>query len=316
MDETTDRLVWVDVETTGLDPTTDRILELGVIITDGSLEPIAGMHAMFNVGLPMRMTETVWKMHTANGLLDELKTRAEQWPLRVASKSDVPHFGVLRGSFITAGLIDTLYTDAYLGFIELIKTYDAVGAPLAGSSVSFDRGMLKAAGFTVALDLLHYRNFDVSVFREAIRRWRPDVELPPKSDRHRVFDDLAVSIETARLARKLLLPDPTRVWQNLTGWSTNEINVWIETNAPLEFMEEQLYEISTDPNEMVSEWHLSDSVRELHEFMGWSSSDYGHWFATSEPPPFLQPEPEVEPITDPHTAPLDVDLPDGDDIPF
>ncbi len=299
MTEETDRLVWVDVETTGLDPDVDRILELGVIITDGELEPIAAMHTMFNVGLSrVKMTEAVWKMHTDNGLLDEIRTREGQYPPRIASMFDVPHFGELPGSFLTAGLNEVSYTETYREFMGLIRTHGAVGAPLAGSSVAFDRAMLKSAGFVAALDLLHYRNFDVSVFREALRRWLPEITLPPKSERHRVFDDLAVSIETARLMRKLLA------------------------------QEDIVLGIKTDPMAMIEEWRESKSLRELHSFMGWTRSDYRHWMETDEPPAFLppdpdpaewppfhgpmsdedpDPEPAPEIVRDPDTAPLDVD---------
>ena len=196
-EETTDRLCWVDIETTALHDTAD-ILELGAIVTDGDLKPLASIHLLFGVDVDeLQMTEWAWKTHTENGLLEELRQRSGDIFSMRPTVMGSP-LGDIQESRITTGLISL--TNGIRSFSDFTWEHSP-GAPMAGSSVHFDRKML-ARHFRFD-PKLHYRNFDVSTFREALRRWRPDVELPPKSERHRVFDDLFASIETAKLARSL-----------------------------------------------------------------------------------------------------------------
>ena len=240
-DETpTTRLLWVDTETTGLE-SDDQILEIGAIVTEADLTPVAALHTLFSVDVDkLRMSERVWKMHTANGLLDEIREYNASFSGSVVrAKKEIHGFGTLPGYFRGVSSVDRF--DPH--FAEFIRTH-ARGAPLAGSSIVFDRRMMAQSGFAASLALLHYRNFDVSTFREAIRRWAPGRELPPKSDRHRVFDDLAASIATARMARELLGRDDIEL------------------------------EITHDPGVMEDEWserYGAGATRvSLHYFMGWT----------------------------------------------
>jgi oligoribonuclease (3'-5' exoribonuclease) len=52
--------------------------------------------------------------------------------------------------------------------------------------------------------MLSYRSLDISVLRRALRRWRPDLQLPEAPSSHRAFDDLAHAIEIARIHRDVL----------------------------------------------------------------------------------------------------------------
>ncbi len=246
-DETpTTRLLWVDTQTTGTELEPDaQILEIGAIVTEADLTPVAALHTLFSIDVDkLRMSERGWQVHTANGLLDEFREHDVSFSGSVIrTKEEVLGFGTLPGHFGGIYRIDRF--DSY--FAEFINTH-ARGAPLAGSRIGFHRRMMAQAGFTRSLSLLHYRNFDVSTFREAIRLWAPGRKLPPKSDRHRVFDDLAASIAIARMARDLLGRDD------------------VES------------EISDDPDVMVNEWHdRSCGARTINDFMGWTTEEYGRW---------------------------------------
>ncbi len=260
MSNTQDNLFWVDIETTGLRDI-DEPLEVGAIVTDPDLVPIAAFHAFVDHDLDeLRMSSWAWQTHTANGLLAELRARQEQHVVRTSSFNvDAGPFGKLHGLGVQEGLLSKYHIDEYLH--AFINQY-ASGAPFAGSTVDFDRRVM-AFHFSASVKLLHYRKVDVSTFREALRRWRPDLELPPKSERHRVFDDLAVSLETGRIARRVLLGDipPTGV-----------------VEIP----------VVTTPDDMISEWHErtvpEGRARELHDFVGWTWQEYKYWVETNEPP--------------------------------
>ena len=247
-DETpTTRLLWVDTETTGLESDA-LILEIGAIVTEADLTPVAALHTLIYTDVDkLRMSERVWEMHTANGLLDEIREYNANFPGTVAgtsTKKEILGFGVLPGRFLSVCMAD--FFDSF--FVGFIREY-ARGAPLAGSSIGFDRRMMEQAGLTMSLSLLHYRNFDVSTFREAIRRWAPGRELPPKSDRHRVFDDLRASIATAHMARDLL--------------GRNDVEV----------------EVTQNPAVMEAEWYERHHARSIHDFMGCTPEEYERWVA-------------------------------------
>lgn len=67
-------LLWLDIETTGLDPHLDAILEIGAILTDIDLKEISRFHAIYSLPLFIRkkMDPYVTEMHVRNGLLDEI----------------------------------------------------------------------------------------------------------------------------------------------------------------------------------------------------------------------------------------------------
>lgn len=261
-DEEQPNLFWVDVETTGLRDN-DEPLEVGVVITDGDLQPLAAFHAFVAHDLgELRMSQWAWQTHMSNGLFAELVERAEHYPAVLSTDVDAGPFGRLSGLGLERGLLRKARLSEEL--CEFIRRY-AYGAPFAGSTVDFDRRVM-SLHFPDVVDLLHYRKVDVSTFRETIRRWRTDLELPPKSDRHRVFDDLAASIEVGRMTRSLLLgelPPPNHV------------------EIP----------ILTTPDDVVSEWHLREEPasggRKLHDFLGWTWDEYARWVETTEAPVYV-----------------------------
>ena len=166
----TDRLVWVDLEMTGLDPSRHVIVEIAALVTDGELNPLDD-----GIDLVVRATEAelaqmdsfVVNMHTKSGLLPEIPNGL---PL----------------------------SDAEQVVLDYVKQHVAEPrkAPLAGSSVHVDRGFL-AAHMPTFLEFLHYRIVDVSSIKELTRRWYPEVyaAAPPKEGNHRALADVVDSIK-------------------------------------------------------------------------------------------------------------------------
>jgi oligoribonuclease len=176
-------LVWIDLEMTGLDPEVDAILEIAVIITDGSLdEIIEGPELVINAAdsLLENMAPVVQEMHALSGLTEAVRqsqstvAQGEQQALEFV-KAHVPEPG---------------------------------HAPLAGNSVHADRAFLRKH----MPDLeawFHYRNVDVSTIKELARRWNPDVleKAPEKGGGHRALADIRESINELRYYRETVFKE-------------------------------------------------------------------------------------------------------------
>jgi oligoribonuclease len=170
------RLVWIDMEMSGLDPDRERILEIAAIVTDGDLELVAegpGLVVHQPDALLDAMDDWNKSHHAASGLVD--RVRASE-----VSESEAE--------------------DLVLAFIS-----EHVGqrkAPLAGNSVHQDRRFL--ARYMPKIDeYLHYRHVDVSTIKELCGRWYPDAyrHRPEKKNVHRALDDIRESIEELRFYR-------------------------------------------------------------------------------------------------------------------
>ena len=187
MPATTDRLVWIDCEMTGLDLAVDELVEVAVVVTDFDLTPV---HDGFSIVIkPGRsawngMSDFVRAMHAESGLADE-----------------VPD-GV--------SLADAEY--AVLEYIlEHVPT--AQHAPLAGNTIGTDRAFL--AKFMPRVDThLHYRSIDVSSIKELAKRWFPRIyfNAPAKNGGHRALADILESIRELQYYRRAVFvaePGPT-----------------------------------------------------------------------------------------------------------
>ena len=162
------RLVWIDLEMTGLDPQRDRIIEIATIITDNDLGIIAE-GPVLAVTQPAARLDAMdkWnrKHHGASGLLD--RVRESQVTEREAEA-------------------------ATLDFVK--RHVDRGASPLCGNTIWQDRRFL--ARYMAGLEgYLHYRNIDVSSIKELASRWCP--ELPAgftKKNEHRALADIRESI--------------------------------------------------------------------------------------------------------------------------
>jgi oligoribonuclease len=172
-----DRLVWMDLEMTGLDPAKERIIEIAVLVTNGELEIVAeGPNLVIHQ--PDELLEAMddWNKehHGASGLVDRVRAspvgeaEAEQQVL----------------AFIRAHCPERT-------------------TPLCGNSIHQDRRFLRR--YMPAVDAyLHYRMVDVSTVKELVRRWYPDVarRMPSKAETHRALEDIRESIQELRYYRE------------------------------------------------------------------------------------------------------------------
>jgi oligoribonuclease len=174
-----DRLVWMDLEMSGLDVERERILELAVIITDGDLEIVA------------EGPELV--VHQS----DEVLAAMDSW--------NTEHHGA---SGLTARVraSTTSERDAELAVLEFVRSHvPNRSAPLAGNSIYQDRIFLSK--YMPELEgYLHYRNVDVSSVKELVRRWNPTEygARPTKKAAHRALGDIRESIEELRYYRRTI----------------------------------------------------------------------------------------------------------------
>jgi oligoribonuclease len=176
-----DRLVWLDLEMTGLDLSRHVIVEVAVLATDAALEPLdAGLDVVVHQPPEAlaEMDDFVRAMHTRSGLLPAIEssttTLADAGAQALAYvRSHVPEPGV---------------------------------APLCGNSIGVDRRFLDHQ--LPELDrYLHYRSIDVSSFKEVCRRWYPGVykRRPQKTETHRALSDIHESISELRYYREHML---------------------------------------------------------------------------------------------------------------
>lgn len=164
-------LLFLDLETEGLDPAYDRIIEIAILPVDANLEPLdAGwsqviLHQGFDSS---RLNKTVSDMHTKNGLLKE-----------IANGEGISLF------------------DAIKEAVTYCNKYGTRGQlPMAGSSIHFDRKFLSK--YAPLLDSwFHYRCADVSSIKEYWKRWYPEHGEPPKQNAHRALADCYASVAEA-----------------------------------------------------------------------------------------------------------------------
>jgi oligoribonuclease len=173
-------LVWMDLEMTGLDHTSDVIVEIATLITDDELNIVAEgpdlvVHQPDDV--LARMDPFVVDMHTRSGLLD-----------------------LIRASTITL-------EQAGAETLAFIREHCPVErtVPLCGNSIGTDRRFL-AAYLPEIEEYLHYRSVDVSSLKELVRRWYPDVltQRGWKQGSHRALDDVRESVAELQLYRSLV----------------------------------------------------------------------------------------------------------------
>jgi oligoribonuclease len=174
------RLVWIDLEMTGLSIEDHVIVEIACIVTDADLKPVdEGIDLVIHADAAEleHMDDFVRGMHTKSGLLPEIQTS------------------------------NVSVADAEARVLAYVKQYVPVPgiAPLCGNSIGVDRRFLDR--YMRELDTyLHYRSIDVSSLKELCRRWYPVIyrKRPGKNETHRALDDIRESIEELRYYRENL----------------------------------------------------------------------------------------------------------------
>ena len=169
-------LIWIDMEMTGLQPASDRILDIAILITDAQLELLAE-GPLIVVHQP-----------------DEVLGAMDSWNKGTHAKS-----GLIE-RVRAATLSEAQAERAALDF--LAQHVPGNSSPMCGSSICQDRRFL--VRWMPQLEAyFHYRNLDVSTLKELVRRWKPELmKGVVKEGKHEALADIRESIEELRYYRK------------------------------------------------------------------------------------------------------------------
>jgi oligoribonuclease len=162
MDERSQRMVWIDLEMTGLDIESESIIEIATVITDGELNILAqgpNLAISVNEELLANMDEWNTSHHNQSGLVERVRNNSVS--LEEAERQT-------------------------LEFIS--KWVDQGVAPLCGNSIWNDRKFMEKE-MKQLVNYLHYRMIDVSTIKELSRRWYPQIEGFQKKGCHLALDD-------------------------------------------------------------------------------------------------------------------------------
>ena len=176
MAQDNNNLIWVDMEMTGLSPDTDRIIEVALVITDSQLNVIA--------------EGPVLVVHQS----DEILNGMDKWNRSTHSKS-----GLI--DKVKASRFNEVEVEAQM--IEFLKLHVPSGvSPMCGNSICQDRRfMVRTMPQLEAY--FHYRNLDVSTFKELVKRWKPEIASGlTKESKHEALADIYDSINELKYYRQ------------------------------------------------------------------------------------------------------------------
>ena len=174
-----DNLLWVDMEMSGLNPDTDRVLEVAIVITDSQLNTVA--------------EAPVFVVHQSDAVLDAM----DNWNKSTHGKS-----GLI--DKVKASTLDDAAAEAQM--LAFVQQYvPANTSPICGNSICQDRRFL--ARWMPRLEAwFHYRNLDVSTLKELAKRWRPELAKGlTKHGKHEALADIYESIEELKYYREHFL---------------------------------------------------------------------------------------------------------------
>ena len=178
MPQDASNLIWIDLEMTGLDTTTDAIIEIATIVTDSQLNilaegPVLAIHQPDAVLNAMDAWNT--SQHGGSGLTERVRKSSLNEQM------------------------------AECQTIEFLAQYVPPNAsPMCGNSICQDRRFL-ARCMPDLERYFHYRNLDVSTIKELAKRWSPNI-LPgfTKGSSHLALDDTRDSIRELQYYREQL----------------------------------------------------------------------------------------------------------------
>jgi len=172
-------LAWIDLEMTGLDPDTDRIIEIAVVVTDADLGS--------------RVAGPVFAIHQSDATLDAM----DAWNKGTHGRS-----GLI--DRVKASTVDEAQAEALV--IDFLQRLVPKGkSPMCGNSICQDRRFL-ARTMPRLEAFFHYRNLDVSTLKELARRWKPDIMAGfRKAQAHTALADIEESIDELAYYREHLL---------------------------------------------------------------------------------------------------------------
>jgi oligoribonuclease len=172
-------LIWIDMEMTGLQPDSDRIIEIAMLVTDPQLAILAEGPALV--------------LHQPDAVLEAM----DSW-----NKSTHKKTGLIE-RVRAARLTEADAERAALDF--LAQHVPANSSPMCGNSICQDRRFL--ARWMPRLEAyFHYRNLDVSTLKELVRRWKPELMKGfSKEGKHEALADILESIEELKFYRKTVM---------------------------------------------------------------------------------------------------------------
>ncbi len=173
------RLVWLDMEMTGLDPEKERIIEVAVVITEPDLTIVA--------------EGPVLVVHQPDNLLDAM----DSWNKSTHGKSGLTER-------VKASVLTEPEVEAQL--IAFMAQYVPAGkSPLCGNTVSQDRRFM--FNYMPKLEqFFHYRTIDVSTLKELARRWKPELLKGfEKRSKHQALADIYESIDELKYYRETFI---------------------------------------------------------------------------------------------------------------
>lgn len=179
MAQDNNNLIWLDMEMSGLQPDSDRILELAAVVTDAELNVLA--------------ESPVLVVHQSDAVLNGM----DAWNQSTHSRS-----GLI--DKVKASALDESAASAQM--LAFLQQYVPSGkSPMCGNSICQDRRFM--ARYMPELEAyFHYRNLDVSVFKELARRWKPTIYSGfKKASKHEALADIYESIEELKYYREHFL---------------------------------------------------------------------------------------------------------------
>jgi oligoribonuclease len=169
MTQDPNNLIWIDMEMSGLNPETDRILELAVLVTNSQLEVLA--------------QSPVLVVHQAPAVLDAM----DSWNQSTHRKS-----GLIE-RVQASQLTEAAAQSQMLAFISQFVPPSV--SPMCGNSIHQDRRFLVKYMPQLEQYFL-YRNLDVSTLKELVRRWKPTLLAGfTKHGKHEALADIHESIQ-------------------------------------------------------------------------------------------------------------------------
>jgi oligoribonuclease len=172
-------LIWIDMEMTGLQPDSDRIIEIALLVTASDLSPVAEGPVLV-VHQPDEVLDAMdaWNKgtHARSGLIDKVKA-----------------------STMDEAQVERAALEFLAGHVP------ANASPMCGSSICQDRRFL--ARWMPKLEAyFHYRNLDVSTLKELAKRWKPEVMKGfVKQSKHEALADILESLEELKYYRRTIM---------------------------------------------------------------------------------------------------------------
>lgn len=169
-------LIWVDLEMTGLDPETDRIIEVAVVVTDANLNVLA--------------EGPVYAIHQSDTILNGM----DAWNKGTHGKSGL--IDRVKASNITEAMAEDSLIDFLVDYVPRGKS------PMCGNTICQDRRFM-AKTMPKLEAFFHYRNLDVSTLKELARRWKPElIDGFKKQQKHTALADIMESIDELKYYRE------------------------------------------------------------------------------------------------------------------